>query len=58
MSHHEPDSHTPGDTPLDAHDAHAAEALGPLDWRAWGMAVLGGVLALLVAISLLIAAHP
>jgi hypothetical protein len=46
---------------LDEHaaaDAHATEALGPIDWPAWVAAVAGGVLALVVAITLAVAAHP
>jgi hypothetical protein len=41
-----------------SHDEHAAPALGPIDWPAWGMAALGGALALLVAWTLVLAAHP
>ena len=37
----------------DHHDAHADEALGPIDWPAWGAAALGvavaGFMALLMA---------
>jgi hypothetical protein len=61
MSDHEHDPHAAdeaGHGAHDAHDAHAAEALGPIDWPAWGMAVVGGALALLVALSLVVAAHP
>jgi len=58
MSDHEHDAHAPDEAGHDAHDAHAVEALGPIDWPAWGMAVLGGALALLVAVTLVVAAHP
>lgn len=58
MSDHEFDPTADGDTGHDAHEAHAAEPLGPIDWPAWGMAVLGGAVAVLVAVSLVIAAHP
>ena len=61
MSDHEHDPHAAdeaGHDAHDAHDAHAVEALGPIDWPAWGMAVMGGALALLVALSLVVAAHP
>ena len=51
------DTHETHDT-HDAHDAQAAQTLGPIDWPAWGMAILGGAVALLVAVSLVIAAHP
>jgi hypothetical protein len=37
----------------EGHDAHADEALGPIDWPAWGAAALGvaiaGFMALLMA---------
>jgi hypothetical protein len=42
----------------DAHDGHASQMLGPIDWPAWGMAILGGALALFVALTLVLAAHP
>ena len=58
MSDHEPDPHAADATGHDAHDVHTAQALGPIDWPAWGMAVIGGALALLVALTLLVAAHP
>ena len=37
----------------DDHGGHGGEALGPLDVRAWGMAALGILLGLLVAIAFL-----
>ena len=58
MSDHEHDPHVADEAGHDAHDAHAVEALGPIDWPAWGMAVIGGALALLVALTLVVAAHP
>ena len=58
MSEHEHDSHAPALNGHGAHDAHAAPALGPIDWPAWGMALLGGALALVVAWTLVLAAHP
>jgi hypothetical protein len=61
MSEHEHDPHAASGTGHDAqdtHDAHAAQALGPVDWPAWGMAILGGALAVLVAWTLVLAAHP
>jgi hypothetical protein len=58
MSDHEPDPHAATDASHDAHDTHAATALGPIDWAAWGMAVLGGALALLVALALVRAGQP
>jgi hypothetical protein len=39
-------------------EAHTAQVLGPIDWPAWGIAILGGALAVLVALSLVLAAHP
>jgi hypothetical protein len=38
-------------------DAHTQE-LGPIDWAAWAMAIAGGALAVLVAITLVFAVHP
>jgi hypothetical protein len=58
VSDHEPDPHASGDAVHGAHDAHAVEALGPIDWAAWAMAVLGGAVALVVAATLVIAARP
>jgi hypothetical protein len=60
MSEHEHDTHSAAGTGDDppAHDAHAAPALGPIDLPAWGMAILGGALAVLVAWTLVLAAHP
>ncbi len=38
------------------HDAgHAQDALGPVDWRAWGFAVLGAAAAGVIALSLYLA---
>jgi len=40
------------------HDAeHAQEALGPVDWRAWGAGVLGTAAAGVVVIALYLASH-
>lgn len=58
MSDHELEPEAPGDTGHDANDAHATEPLGPIDWQAWGMAVLGGALAVVVAVTLMVAAQP
>lgn len=61
MSDQEHDPHAGGGTGPDGHDAHdphAVQALGPIDWPAWGMALVGGVLAVLVAWALVLAAHP
>jgi hypothetical protein len=48
VDHHATDDHG-GDHGHDDH-GHADEALGPLDWGAWGAGVLGVVLGLAVAI--------
>ena len=37
---------------------HAGEALGPIDWRAWGAAVLGIASALLVVVVLYVTIRP
>jgi hypothetical protein len=59
MSDHQTDVHATHDDAHTAHDdAHAVQALGPIDWAAWGMAVMGGALAALVALTLVLAAHP
>jgi hypothetical protein len=58
MSDHETDPHASDAAGHDAHDAHGTEALGPIDWPAWGMAAVGGALAVLVALTLVLAAHP
>ncbi len=58
MSDHAHDPDAVDGAGHDPHDAHAVEALGPIDWPAWGMAVIGGALALLVALTLVVAAHP
>jgi hypothetical protein len=55
VSEHEPASHAPGDAAHGGHDPDAAVGLGPIDWAAWAMAVVGGGLGLLVAVSLVIA---
>ncbi len=34
----------------EGHDAHADEALGPIDWPAWGAAALGVAIAGFVAL--------
>jgi len=33
-------------------DAHAADPLGPIDWRAWGMSLVGVLVALGVVVAL------
>jgi hypothetical protein len=48
--HGEPDDHG-GDHGHDDHAAHGGQALGPLDVRMWGAALLGVVLGLVVALA-------
>jgi hypothetical protein len=61
-SHHDPSAAPHGDAHAD--DGHGGghgdrgEALGPIDWRAWGAALLGVVGGLVVAASLYISSHP
>jgi len=44
VAEHATDSHMDAHTTLSDDDhGHAEEALGPIDWRAWGFAVLGGL---------------
>jgi hypothetical protein len=52
-SHGSADDH--GDTHGHDDHGHGSEALGPVDWRAWGAGVLGMVLGLGVALSFLLA---
>jgi hypothetical protein len=54
VSDHEPDPHASDDA---GHDTHATMALGPIDWRAWSMAAMGGVLSVLVVLALVAAAR-
>ena len=39
-------------------ESHDGDALGPIDWRAWGAGVLGAVAAGVVAVALYLASHP
>ncbi|MEP7157875.1 MAG: hypothetical protein ABI797_00470 [Chloroflexota bacterium] len=44
VAEHATDSHMDAHTTLSDDDhGHAEEALGPIDWRAWGLAVLGAL---------------
>ena len=44
MTDHATDSHTDAHTTLSDDDhGHGEEALGPIDWRAWGLALMGGL---------------
>ncbi|MBX3031297.1 MAG: hypothetical protein KF809_14210 [Chloroflexi bacterium] len=43
----------------DGHDdGHGGPALGPIDWPAWGAALVGLAFALVVAAALYLAQHP
>jgi hypothetical protein len=53
VAHHSTDDHGE-DHGHDDH-AHAEEALGPLDWGAWGAGALGVVLGLAVAVCFIAA---
>lgn len=46
-----------GDTDGHGH-GHEQEALGPIDWRAWGAGAVGAVAAVVVAGALYLSAHP
>ena len=52
MTDHATDSHMDAHTTLSDDDhSHAEESLGPIDWRAWGMAVLGGLSGVVVLVA-------
>ena len=59
--HGKPDDHgadhgaDPGHDDHDMDEGHGGEALGPIDTVAWGAAVLGIVLGLVVFVALLLA---
>ena len=64
---HDPDQHGSADAAAaghdDGHDTHGGghdthgggEALGPIDWRMWGVGVLGVVAALIVTAGFVVA---
>jgi len=65
---HVPDQHGASDAAADGHaaadahgdgghghDAHGGESLGPIDWRMWGVGVLGVVAALIVTAGFVVA---
>lgn len=56
VAEHHPVTHMDSHTTLsdDGH-GHAEEALGPIDWRAWGLAVLGGLSGLVVLVGFWVA---
>jgi len=41
-----------------AGDDHGEEALGPIDWRSWGLSVLGLAFGGLIGVCLYLAAYP
>jgi hypothetical protein len=56
MTDHATDSHMDAHTMLSDDDhRHAEEALGPIDWRAWGAAVLGAASGVVVLVGFLVA---
>jgi hypothetical protein len=42
----------------DGHGDHGGPALGPIDWAAWGAALVGLIVALVIAAALYLAQHP
>ena len=46
---------TPTTTAQDDGDHHAADTLGPIDWRMWGVGLLGVVAALIVVATFVVA---
>ncbi len=49
VAEHDPVTHMDAHTALSDDDhGHAEMALGPIDWRAWGLALLGGAAGVLV----------
>jgi hypothetical protein len=56
VAEHATNSHMDAHTTLSDDDhGHAEEALGPIDWRAWGLAVLGALGGVVVLASFWIA---
>ena len=53
VAEHDPVTHTDAHTALSDDDhGHAETALGPIDWRAWALALLGGASGVLVLLAL------
>ena len=49
IAEHDPVTHMDGHTAISDDDhGHGEEALGPIDWRAWGLAILGAAAGVLV----------
>ena len=56
--HEAADGHAAADAHGDGghgHDARGGDALGPIDWRMWGVGVLGVVAALIVTAGFVVA---
>ncbi len=50
VAHHDPATHMDAHTTISDDDhGHAEEALGPIDWGAWAVALVSGAAGLLVA---------
>ena len=58
MTDHATDSHMDAHTvPSDDDHGHAEEALGPIDWRAWGFTILGALSGVVVLAAFAIALY-
>jgi hypothetical protein len=56
VSHHAADSHMDAHTSISDDDhGHAEAALGPIDWSAWGYALVGAAAGLVVVVLFFIA---
>jgi hypothetical protein len=56
VAEHDPVSHMDAHTALSDDDhGHAENALGPIDWRAWGLALLGAATGLVVLMCMWLA---
>lgn len=49
VTEHDPQTHMDAHTTISDDDhGHSEMALGPIDWRAWGLALLGGAAGVVV----------
>jgi hypothetical protein len=56
VAEHDPVTHMDAHTALSDDDhGHAEMALGPIDWRAWGLALLGAAAGLVVLMCMWLA---
>lgn len=56
VAEHDPVTHMDGHTAISDDDhGHAEMALGPIDWGAWGLAILGGLSGVVVLAAFWIA---